>query len=134
MGRKNYKLSQRSKLRLSGIDKTLMAIIEEGIKKSPYDFGIPKYGGLRTKYDQKQLYKQGLSQLDGYRKKSYHQSGKAFDIYIYNHATKKAEWDKDKLEEVARHLQNIAIEKFDVVLEWGGDWKSFYDGVHFQMK
>ena len=42
-----YKLSKRSRQRLEGIEPVLIEIIEEAIKYSPYDFGIPGYGGLR---------------------------------------------------------------------------------------
>ena len=36
----------------------------------------------RSAEEQKMLYKKGLSQLDGYKKVSKHQSGKAIDIYL----------------------------------------------------
>ena len=78
-----YKLSKRSLSRLDGIRSVLIAVLVEGIKDSPYDFGIPQYGGLRTAKDQKELFDRGVSKCDGIKNKSYHQSGNAFDIYIY---------------------------------------------------
>ena len=50
-----YKLSVRSTERLEGINIVLIDIIEKSIVNSPYDFGIPQYGGLRTAEDQKKL-------------------------------------------------------------------------------
>ena len=138
------KLSKRSYERLNGVNAILIAILTEGIKESPYDFGIPRSGGLRTAKQQKSLYLDGKSQLDGFKKKSYHQSGKAFDIFLYIDG--KASWDKDKLEEVSKHLQKIAKDLFDITLIWGGDWdndgvrvdkdndEKFFDGAHFQIK
>ena len=79
-----YKLSKRSLSRLDGIRSVLIATIVEGIKNSPYDFGIPQYGGLRTAEDQLELYNKGVSKCDGVKNKSYHQSGNAFDIYIFH--------------------------------------------------
>lgn len=138
-----YKLSKRSYSRLDGINAILIAILTESIKDSPYDFGIPRDGGMRTSKRQNELYKARRSQLDGYDKKSYHQSGKAFDIYGYVNGD--ATWDKDILESIARHIQRVAEDKFNVVLIWGGDWDNdgirvdkdsnerFFDGAHFQI-
>lgn len=127
-----YRMSKRSIERLEGIDEILIEIVKEGIKDSPYDFGIPNHGGLRTSEEQNTLFKKGVSKCDGYKKKSYHQSGKAFDIYAY--VDKKASWDKEHLTTIARHLQKVAENKFGVILEWGGDWKNFKDMPHFQIK
>lgn len=126
-----YKLSRRSLDRLNGIDAVLIAIVVEAIKDSPYDFGIPNYGGLRTAEDQHKLFKDGKSRADGFHKKSYHQSGKAFDIYAYVDGN--ASWDKEHLTAIARHIQKVAYEQFDVKLTWGGDWTSFKDLPHFQI-
>lgn len=126
-----YKLSKRSYERLNGVNAILIAILTEAIKDSPYDFGIPSTGGLRTAELQNQLYKDGKSQLDGYKKKSYHQTGKAFDIFAY--VDGKASWDRGQLTAIARHIQKVAKEEFDVDLEWGGDWKGFVDMPHFQI-
>lgn len=125
------KLSKRSYTRLNGIDAILIAILTEAIKESPYDFGIPRYGGLRTSEDQYILYKKGRSRCDGFKKLSYHQSGKAFDIYAY--VDGKASWDKDQLRAIARHLKTVAKEQFNIELTWGGDWTSFVDMPHFQI-
>jgi len=132
-----YKLSSRSRSRLDGIDQVLIDIIEEGIKDSPFDFGIPQYGGLRTAEDQNKLYQQGrdlpgsiITQVDGYIKKSYHQTGKAFDIYAY--VDGKASWKEEHLTAIAEHLIQVAKECFDVELTWGGSWK-WRDMPHFQI-
>lgn len=117
-----YKLSKRSRGRLDGIDQILIDINEEGIKDSPFDYGIPGYGGLRTSEDQYKLYTDGLSNCDGYKKMSYHQSGKAFDIYAY--VDGKASWETKHLLPIARHLQKVAMECFGVELEWGGEFLS----------
>ena len=133
-----YKLSKRSEERLKGIEPVLIAIIKEAITDSPYDFGIPQYGGLRTAEDQHSLYQRGrdlpgsiVTNVDGYDKKSYHQTGKAFDIYGF--VDGKATWDKGVLTSIARHLQEVAKDCFGVELTWGGDWRSFKDYPHFQI-
>ena len=134
-----YKLSKRSRERLNGISTVLIDIIEEGIVNSPFDFGIPQYGGLRTAEDQNKLYQQGrdlpgsiITNVDGYIKKSYHQTGKAFDDYA--HVDGRASWHADHLTSIARHLQALALDCYGVNLEWGGAWKNFKDYPHFQIK
>ena len=149
-----YKLSNRSKKRLEGVKPVIVDIIEEAIKESPFDFGIPADGGKRTKKRQKELYSRGrttaqlvskgitdipgnplrtkitwtlnskhLPKADGY--------GYAFDIYAYVNGG--ASWSLQYLEPIARHLQKIAKEKFDVDLVWGQDvWGK--DGAHFQVE
>lgn len=145
-----YKLSNRSKKRLNGVHPLLIEIIEEGITNSPYDFGIPPFGGLRTVEDQQKLYAKGRTEdsinkgekpvtyVDGIRKKSNHQAkddgfGWAFDIYIFDHETKRASWNVEKLSEVALHLIKIAQKK-GVLLIWGGNWTRFKDYPHFEMR
>ena len=127
-----YNLGKRSLQNIEGINNILIDIIKEGIKESPFDFGIPNTGGLRTPEDQYLLFCKKASKCDGYTKKSYHQTGKAFDIYAY--VDGKASWDSKYYEPIARHLQKIAKDKFNISLEWGGDWVTFVDMPHFQIK
>jgi len=127
-----FKLSKRSLKHLEGVEPVLIDIVKEAIKDSPYDFGIPITGGLRTAEQQQSLYYKDLSKCDGYIKKSYHQTGKAFDIYGYVYG--KATWDKHILTKIARHIQKVAYDVFCVNLVWGGDWISFKDMPHFQIK
>jgi peptidoglycan L-alanyl-D-glutamate endopeptidase CwlK len=126
-----YKLSNRSRSRLDGINPVLIEIVEEAIKNSPFDFGIPQSGGLRTAEDQNKLFNQKVSKCDGYAKKSYHQSGNAFDIYAYVNG--RASWETKHLKPIAEHILNVADECFNVELTWGGNWPNFKDLPHFQI-
>lgn len=141
-----YKLSKRSIERLEGVAPDMVEVIKDAITNSPYDFGIPQYGGLRTTEDQQELYAKGrtdfsthqkpVTYVDGINKKSNHQArqdgyGHAFDIYIYDHETKRASWNIDKLTEVANHIKKVAA-RHGIVISWGGDWKSFKDYPHFE--
>jgi len=126
-----YKLSKRSYERLNGIDAILIAIVTEAIKESPYDFGIPRSGGMRTAEEQKELFDKGRSRADGTKNKSYHQTGKAFDIFAY--VDGKASWEKEHLKPIAKHILKVAKDQFDINLEWGGHWNGFKDMPHFQI-
>ena len=130
-----YKLSNRSINNLDGVNAKIIGTIIEGIKDSPFDFGIPNGGGLRTDQDQLDMYAIGRT-VDLHREPvtwtldSYHKTGKAFDIYAYVNG--KASWDNKYLEPIARHLIKIAKQKFNLELHWGFDlWGK--DGAHFQV-
>lgn len=127
-----YTLSQRSLDRLRGVKPILVEIIKAAIVDSPIDFAIPLDGGLRTAERQNALFKAGKSKLDGYTKKSYHQTGNAFDIYASIQGV--PSWDKKHLTLIARHLQKVAKDQFNVDLVWGGDWTSFVDMPHFEIR
>ncbi len=149
----SYNLSNRSESRLTGVNPFGIEVLQRGIIDSPFDFGIPQYGGLRTTKDQQGLYAIGrtvdvgtrkpVTYTDGVRNKSNHQIemgyGQAFDIYIY--IAGRASWNVDKLRAVAEHLMKVAEELAEekeeykgMYLSWGGNWTRFKDYPHFSIK
>ena len=142
-----YRFSKRSLERIEDINPILITILKEGIKDSPYDFGIPSSGGFRTYKEQEKLYARGrttkelvdkgITNIEGrpdksritWTLKSYHMTGNAFDIFAYVNGA--ANWDMEYLEPIARHLIKVA-EMHGVILSWGQDlWGK--DGAHFQI-
>lgn len=133
----SFKFSKSSLSRLNTVNPLLKQIFLKALPTSPYDFGIPKDGGKRTAKRQNELYQQGrsipgkiITNADGYNKPSYHQSGNAVDIYAYVNG--KPSWNVMYFAPIARHLQKVAKEHFNVNLEWGGDW-TWKDYGHFQI-
>jgi len=124
-----FTLSENSKKNLYGVDAELFAVVELALTITKVDFGIPRYGGKRTAGEQNALYKAGKSKLDGYNKLSYHQTGKAFDVFAY--VDGKASWSAKHLTHVATAIL-AAASHLGVALEWGGHWSSFVDMPHFQ--
>ncbi|MFZ8015727.1 M15 family metallopeptidase [Fusobacterium watanabei] len=120
-----YKFSERSKSKLSTVDIRLQNLMNMAIKESPYDFGITE--GIRTLKRQKDLFVEGKTKT----LKSYHLVGKAVDIKIYVNG--KITWDFKYYKEVADHIKEVA-RKLGYVITWGGDWKTFKDGPHFQIE
>ena len=88
-------------------------------------------GGKRTPEQQNKLYQKGASKCDGYKRKSAHQSGKAFDIICYHNGA--ITWESHVFKMVANHILTTALQKFNTRLIWGGNWKSFKDLPHFQL-
>ena len=144
-----YKLSNSGKERIKDILPILIEVIVDSLadENCPDDFGIPQFGGLRTEADQLGLYAIGrtiemgrkpVTYTDGVQKKSNHQAkedgcGHAFDVYIYDHATKRASWNVERLTKLATHIIKIARDK-GIKLEWGGNWTRFKDYPHFEYK
>jgi peptidoglycan L-alanyl-D-glutamate endopeptidase CwlK len=138
----DFKLSKNSKENIKGVREEIKALVNRVLAKSPHDFGIPGYGGKRTAQEQNNLFHQRprVTQLDGFKKKSYHQSGNAFDIFIYDeHGACWACRDKYKdvavlIKEEFKLMQQECIFDEKEKLEWGGDWIRFKDIPHFQIK
>lgn len=83
---RKLKFSKSSIRNMGGIREEIKQLAHRVMSKSIHDFGIPRDGGKRTAKRQNVLYKlvPRVTWLDGYMKKSYHQSGEALDIFIYD--------------------------------------------------
>tara|TARA_R110002124_G_scaffold241861_1_gene407056 strand:+ start:62 stop:451 length:390 start_codon:yes stop_codon:yes gene_type:complete len=126
-----FELSNNSIKNMAGIDERLIDIAELAITFSTVDFGIPSTGGLRTTEDQAELYTSGKSKCDGRTNKSYHQSGKAIDVYGY--VDGKASWDKLHLATIATAMLQASAQ-LGYELKWGGLWISWQDYPHFELR
>jgi len=125
-----FSYSKRSLNNRAGVDPRLIEISDLAITITSIDMGIPSTGGLRTVEDQAKLFAEGVSKADGVHNKSYHQSGKALDVYAYVEG--KASWDKLHLSICAAAMLQAAAQ-LGYPLQWGGFFKSFTDMPHFQL-
>ena len=126
----HFKLSERSKERLWGVDDRNIKIIDLALTITNIDFGIPEHGGYRGTIVQRELFDKKLSKCDGVENKSAHQSGCAFDIYAY--VDGKASWDRYHLTQVAAAILQAAS-LLGYQLRWGGLFQSFVDMPHFEL-
>lgn len=137
---KNF--SARSLSNLKGIHPDLVKVMTEAVKDSPVDFTITD--GIRTVSEQAALYAQGrtkpgkvVTHVDGINKKSNHQIkadgyGYAVDLYPFKNGSVQVN-DADGLKVIAGHIKGVA-KKLNINVEWGGDWISFKDFPHFELK
>lgn len=137
---KEFKLSKNSKKNLSGVRFELKLLVDRVLKKSIHDFGIPRYGGLRTAKEQNYLYYlvPQVTWLDGYERLSYHQTGNAFDIFVYDQhgACWKCKWKYKEISNLVKlEFQLMQKEGYfkGEILKWGGDWKHL-DLPHFEVR
>lgn len=119
-----YSFSSRSQKKLEGVNSSLVKVIQEAIKESPLDFGISE--GLRTWETQKIYFENGKSRTMN----SKHLIGRAVDIVVLVEG--KASWNIEHYKIVADHIKAVA-NRLGVPITWGGDWKSFLDGPHFEL-
>lgn len=88
--------------------------------------------GFRTAEYQNELYQKGrtipgkkVTQLDGYKRKSPHQSSLAVDLAAKHGHT--VDWDLPE-----KHWQYLGHLARKHGLTWGGDWESFRDRPHIE--
>ena len=119
-----FKLSQKSIDRLSGVHQDLVDVVKRAIEITEVDFAVLE--GVRSVARQEQLVKAGASQT----MKSRHITGHAVDLgAIVNGSVR---WDWPLYHKIALAMKASAIE-LQISIEWGGDWKTFPDGPHFQL-
>jgi len=116
-----YSLSFRSRQRLSGVHPDLVAVVKRAIEITKQDFSVIE--GIRSVERQRELLKSGASTTMNSR----HITGHAVDLAPYP-----VSWDWEYFYPMADAMKQAADE-LDVDLEWGGDWKTFKDGPHFQL-
>ncbi len=129
-----FDFSKRSLENLKNVDGRLVKICNELIKE--YDFTIIE--GYRTQERQYELYKQGFSQLDGKTKKGKHNYSPSLAIDIIPYKKNYNAFDgstESKLMfcELAHKFKNVA-KRLNIEIIWGGDWKTFKDLPHFELK
>ena len=133
--------SQRSLTALEGVHPDLVRVITLALELSPIDFMISE--GVRSRERQIMLYEKGFSlvrsggtheiQPDGY--------GHAVDVMavgdlngdgILNYRDTSLTWDKANYGAIAFAMKKAAV-GLGVKIRWGGDFKSFFDGPHFEL-
>jgi peptidoglycan L-alanyl-D-glutamate endopeptidase CwlK len=119
-----FKFSKRSMQRLEGVHEDLRVVMLYAIAISPVDFAITE--GLRTLDRQKQLLEAGASKTLNSR----HLTGHAVDVAAF--IGREVRWDWPLYERLAESVKQAA-KVVQIPIEWGGDWKRFRDGPHFQL-
>jgi peptidoglycan L-alanyl-D-glutamate endopeptidase CwlK len=122
-----YKLSQRSLKNLEGVHPDMVKVVKRALEISEVDFGITE--GLRSVERQEEMYKTGKSQIKD-AKNGMHVLGKAVDTLAYPTSAGSWEW---KYYVMIDKAMKQAGKELGIPVEWGGDWTSLKDGVHFQL-
>jgi len=135
-------LNARSLSNLQGVHPNLCKVMETASATTPIPFTITS--GVRTQAQQQALYAKGrttagsiVTNADGVTKKSNHQvkaDGYAYAVDLFaspNGAVNVN--DAASLKTIAAHIKSTAA-KLGIAITWGGDFKSFIDYPHFELK
>lgn len=117
-------LGQKSRQRLEGVHPHLVKVVERAAAISDLDFTVLE--GLRTVARQKQLVAAGASKTMNSR----HITGHAVDVAPLLNG--KVSWDWPLYHRLAKVVKQAAKD-VGVTVEWGGDWRTFKDGPHWQL-
>lgn len=119
-----YKLGKKSLSKLEGVHPDLVKVVKRAIELTECDFTITE--GLRTKERQAQLLKEKKTTTSNSR----HLTGHAVDLAAWVNDT--ISWDWKYYHQIADAMKK-ASKELNINIEWGGDWKKFPDGPHFQL-
>ena len=119
-----FRFSSRSLRNLEGVHPDLVAVAHRALEITEIDFIVTE--GLRTREKQIELVRAGASRTT----RSRHLTGHAIDIAAW--VAGGVRWDWPLYEELSRAFKQAAAE-LKVPIVWGGDWKSFRDGPHYEL-
>lgn len=120
-----FRLSRRSEENLRGVHPDLVKVVHRALEITDIDFMVIE--GKRNEARQRQLVASGKSQTMNSR----HLTGHAIDCApLVNNQIPWSDWSHFK--KVADAMMQAAKE-LGVDIEWGGNWKTFKDGPHFQL-
>ncbi|WIV87106.1 M15 family metallopeptidase [Proteus appendicitidis] len=120
-----FRLSRRSEENLRGVHPDLVKVVHRALEITDIDFMVIE--GKRNEARQRQLVASGKSQTMNSR----HLTGHAVDCApLVNNQIPWNDWSYFK--KVADAMM-LAAKELGVDIEWGGNWKTFKDGPHFQL-
>lgn len=119
-----FALGAKSLERLAGVHPDLARVVRLAISRSDLDFTVLE--GVRTVERQKQLFAKGATKTMNSR----HITGHAVDLApVIDGAVS---WDWPLYHRLAKTVKAAAAE-LGVDLQWGGDWRTFKDGPHWEL-
>ena len=119
-----FRLGERSIRRLEGVHPDLVRVVERAIQLTPVDFTVLE--GVRALTEQKRLLAIGATKTLNSR----HLTGHAVDIAPF--VDGKVRWDWPLFHRIAPAMDAAAAE-LNIPIEWGGRWRTFKDGPHWQL-
>jgi peptidoglycan L-alanyl-D-glutamate endopeptidase CwlK len=119
-----FVLGAKSLQKLEGVHKDLVKVVKRAIELTDTDFTVGE--GLRTKERQAKLFAEGKSKTLN----SKHLTGRAVDLWVLKDG--KVTWEKAAYDHLAPFVKQAAKE-LGINIRWGGDFKGFFDGPHYEL-
>ena len=141
----HHKFGKKSREKLESAHMDLRAIMAESLRVSMIDFGVSE--GHRSTARQNELFKQGLTKIDGISKKGKHNHSPSLAVDIYGYVNGKISYKMEHLSYLGGVITSTAERLFqegriDERIRWGGNWdrdgeiitdQKFDDLVHFEL-
>jgi len=119
-----FTFSARSRTRLANVHPDLVRVVERALQLTEVDFAVTE--GFRTEARQRELVAAGASRTMNSR----HLTGHAVDLAPV--IAGQIRWDWPPFHQLAAAMKQAAAE-LQVPIVWGGDWRTFKDGPHFEL-
>ena len=121
-----FKLGTKSLKELEGVHPSLVAVVKRAIQTTTQDFTV--FDGLRTIEEQKEHVRKGNSKTMN----SKHLTGRAVDLVPWiNNGPR---WEPLSAFPPIAAAMKQAAKELGVPIVWGGDWKTFVDMPHYELK
>ena len=117
-------LDARSRRNLVGVHDDLVSVVERAAELSEVEFIVTE--GLRSLERQRELVAKGASKTLNSR----HLTGHAIDVAAKVGGQVRYDWP---LYPKISKAMKAAAKELNVPIVWGGDWKTFKDGPHFEL-
>lgn len=122
-------LTKSSLKRLDGVHPDLVRVVRRAVEISAVAFQVSE--GVRALARQRALLKQGASKtLRSRHIPGPNGFGHAVDLVAMIGG--RVSWEEPLYHRIADAMKKAAIE-MHIPIEWGGDWRTFHDGPHFQL-
>lgn len=126
-----FALNASSNAKMKGVNPDLVRVVNRAALLCGADFQFVITCGKRTVEEQRKLVKIGASKTMNSRHIPA-RNGLSHAVDFAVTVNGKVRWDWPLYHKLAKLVKEAArLEK--VSIEWGGDWKSFKDGPHFQL-
>lgn len=122
-------LSEKSRIKLEGAHPDLVKVIERAAALSSMDFTVLEV--LRTKARQQELVAKGASRTMNSRHLA-GPDGKSRAVDIAPMDGGQVSWSWPLYNKLAPIIKQAAKD-LGISIEWGGDWRTFKDGPHWQL-
>lgn len=123
----NFRWSTRSLKALQGVHPDLRRVADRALLLSPIDFMVTEGG--RSIDRQKELLRIGATRT--MNSKHLLVPARAIDIAAWVDGS--IRWDWPLYAKIASAFKQAAAD-LNVPITWGGDWRTFKDGPHFEMR
>jgi peptidoglycan LD-endopeptidase CwlK len=123
-------LNKASLTKLQKVHPDLVKVVMRAVKLTDTDFIITC--GIRTLAEQRILVAKGASKTMRSRHLPHKADGLSRAVDLAAMINGKLRWDWPLYNNLAKAMKQAAKE-VSVPIEWGGDWKNFKDGPHFQL-